>query len=181
MSRIGLSPIIIPQEVSVNLEDNSVSVKGPKGEQSLKLHHLILISQKDSELKIARKSESKLAKSLHGTYQRLVSNLVTGVTNGFSKSLELVGTGYRVVKQGDKLVFSLGFSHPVEYQVPKDIQVEVEGNNKITVSGINKQSVGQAAASIRAFRPPEPYKGKGIRYQGEVVRRKAGKAAKTAA
>lgn len=181
MSRIGSLPIQIPDQTNINLEPNTISVKGPKGELNMAFHRLVSIKHTGDQLVVSRKSETKQAKSLHGTTARLIANMIEGTNNGFEKSLELVGTGYRVAKQGDKIVLSLGFSHPIEYQAPGEIEVNIEGNNKITVKGISKQSVGQVAATIRSFRPPEPYKGKGIRYQGEVVRRKAGKAAKAAA
>lgn len=181
MSRIGLTPISVPENVTVSVQGSQVSVKGPKGELSHRLHHLVKLEQTDSELKVTRKANSKLAKSVHGTTQRILQNLITGVTQGYQKDLELVGTGYRVAKQGNKITLSLGFSHPVEFQSPEGIELKIEGNNKISVLGIDKQQVGHVAATIRGFRPPEPYKGKGIRYSDEVVRRKAGKAAKTAA
>src|SRR5690606_27052636 len=140
----------------------------------------VKITNEDGIVKVTRKSDSKFERSIHGTTQRLIENMVTGVTTGYQKNLELVGTGYRVAKQGSKIVLSLGYSHPVEYQAPAGIEITTEGNNKITIKGINKQVVGQVAATIREFRRPEPYKGKGIRYENEVVRRKAGKAAKAA-
>ena len=180
MSRVGQALITIPESVTVTTNKDLVQVKGPKGELSLNLHHLVSLTISDNQLKVERSNESKIAKSLHGTTQRLVANMVVGVTDGFQKTLDLVGTGYRVAKQGNKIVISVGFSHPIEYSWPKDITINVEGNNKIIIDGIDKQKVGQTAAEIRSFRPPEPYKGKGIRYSDEVVRRKAGKAAKAA-
>lgn len=181
MSRVGQTLITIPESVDVTTDKDHLRIKGPKGELDLTLHNLVSLTNIDNQLKIDRKNESKIAKSLHGTTQRLITNMIIGVTDGFQKTLDLVGTGYRVAKQGDKIVISVGFSHPIEYSWSKDITVNVEGNNKILIDGIDKQKVGQTAAEIRSFRPPEPYKGKGIRYSDEVVRRKAGKAAKTAA
>lgn len=182
MSRIGNSTITIPQDASFTLDGTSVVIKGPKGELTQTIHPLVTLSQPTSDsIQVQRKDDSKPAKSIHGTTQRLIENMVIGVTQGFEKKLELVGTGYRVAKQGEKLSLSLGFSHPVEFPIPAGINIDIEGNNQISIKGIDKQQVGQVAANIRAFRSPEPYKGKGIRYQGEAVRRKAGKAAKSAA
>lgn len=178
MSRIGNNPINLPTNVNVSINDNVLTVKGPKGELSQDIHPSVMIEVNESQVLVKRKNDSKQSRSLHGTFQRLVSNMVTGVESGFTKNLELVGTGYRVQKQGNKIVLALGLSHPVEYEVPQGITINVEGNNKISIQGISKQVVGQVAAEIRAFRQPEPYKGKGIRYEGEVVRRKAGKASK---
>ncbi len=178
MSRIGNTPIKIPQEVTLTIDNHQVTVKGPKGELKQTVHNLVDLKQEEDSLVVTRKNETKMAKSLHGTMQRLLDNMVVGVTKGYQKNLELVGTGYRVNKQGNKIVLSLGYSHQIEYQWPEGITVEVEGNNKISVSGIDKQVVGQTAATIRGFKPPEPYKGKGIKYDDEIIRRKAGKAAK---
>jgi len=178
MSRIGRTPITIPKEVTVTLNDKQIIIKGPKGELTHQLPDLIQIDIKDNILTVKRSDDTKMARSLHGLTRALIANMVTGVTQGYTKVLELVGTGYRVTKQANKLIISVGYSHPVEYQAPQGIQLDVEGNNIIKVSGIDKQLVGQIAAEIRAIRKPEPYKGKGIRYQGEHIRRKAGKAAK---
>lgn len=180
MSRIGLTPIKVPDGVEIKLEANRLAVKGSKGELSTPLHRLIKVEQNDQTLLVKRQKETKVAKSLHGTTQRLISNMITGVTEGYVKELELVGTGYRVAKQGKGISLSLGLSHTVEYEAPEGVKLDIEGNNKIKVSGIDKQQVGQVAAEIRSYRKPEPYKGKGIRYQGEVIRRKAGKAASKA-
>jgi large subunit ribosomal protein L6 len=180
MSRIGLTPIIIPASVTVTQKDRVVEVKGPKGTLSKHVPALITVTIEDGKATLARKENTKFAKSLHGTCQRLINNMVIGVTDGFKKNLELIGTGYRVVKQGPKLVFSLGFSHPVEYAYPSAVTVNLEGNTKVLLESADKELLGQVAATIRNFRPPEPYKGKGIRYEGEVVRRKAGKTAKAA-
>jgi len=181
MSRIGNQPIIIPDSVTVTQEGNSVTVKGPQGELTQGLPKQIKIEIKDKELTFSRPTDTPEIKSLHGLTRALVNNMITGVTQGYSKELEMVGTGYRVAKSGDKLTLSVGYSHPIEFTPNSGISFEVEGNNKITIKGIDKQLVGQVAANIRAVRPPEPYKGKGIRYVGEQVRRKAGKAAKAAA
>ncbi len=178
MSRIGNTPINLPEGVSLTLDKNVVVVKGPKGELTYQLPPLIELEINQNEVKVKRANNSKPAKSFHGLTRALLANMVRGVSQGYTKVLELVGTGYRVAKQGNKLVISVGYSHPVEYLEPDGIKLEVEGNNLIKVSGIDKQLVGQVAAEIRAIRKPEPYKGKGIRYQGEHIRRKAGKAAK---
>lgn len=180
MSRVGKKPITIPESVTLTITSDKVQAKGPKGELTLDISELVSLEQKEGEVFVTRKSDTKQARSMHGTTQRLVSNIIVGVSEGYKKTLELVGVGYRVAKQGTKLVLSLGFSHPIEFIAPEGVTVEIEGNNKIFVSGIDKQAVGQVAATLRNFRPPEPYKGKGVRYEGEVVRRKAGKAAKAA-
>lgn len=176
MSLIGKQPITIKDQVTVTLDRNSITVKGSKGEltQALPLQD-IKVEVADNQVIVTRKSDSKSARAYHGLVRSLIQNMVTGVTDGFQKRLELVGTGYRVVKQGTKLVLSLGYSHPVEVEAPHGISLEVEGNNVIIIKGFDKQAVGQIAAEIRAKRPPEPYKGKGIKYEGEQVRRKAGK------
>ncbi len=180
MSRIGQKPIQLPDSVTFHFspQERLVTLKGPLGELQHRLPHQINLEHQNNTLIITRRTHSKTAKSLHGLTRALLANMVTGVTQGYQKTLELVGTGYRVAKQGNKLVISVGYSHPVEYPQPEGITLEVEGNNIIKVKGIDKQLVGQVAAEIRAIRKPEPYKGKGIRYQGEQVRRKAGKAAK---
>lgn len=180
MSRIGLSPITIPEEVTVTLTKHAIIVKGSKGELSQSIPQFIEVTQKDNIISVARSSNSKPARSLHGLTRALIANMIEGVTKGYAKTLELVGTGYRAAKQGKKLVLSVGYSHAVDYQEPDDVKFELEGNNIIKISGISKQRVGQVAAEIRSVKKPEPYKGKGIRYQGEHVRRKAGKAAKAA-
>lgn len=181
MSLIGKQPVTIPENVTLTLEGKVVSVKGPAGELTHTIPPAITPVLEDKTLKLSRLDDIPKSRALHGLTRALINNMVIGVTEGFKKNLELIGTGFRVVKQGDKLVFSLGFSHPVEIQSPDGIKFEVEGNTKITISGIDKQKVGQVAAEIRNFRPPEVYKGKGIRYENEVVRRKAGKAAKVGA
>lgn len=181
MSLIGKKPIIIPETVTLSLEGKSVTVTGPGGELKHTIPSVITPKLEDKKFQLSRQGDTPQSRALHGLTRALVNNMVIGVTAGFRKKLELIGTGFRVVKQEDKLVFSLGLSHPVEMQSQEGITFEVEGNNKITISGIDKQKVGQVAAEIRNFRPPEVYKGKGIRYENEVVRRKPGKAAKVGA
>lgn len=179
MSRIGLKPITIPSGVDIKISDNNfVEVKGPKGQLSEQLSPEMIINIEDGVLTVARPSENKKHRSLHGLTRTLIENMIIGVTEGYSKTLEIEGTGYRAAKQGKKLVLSLGFSHPVELEDPEGIEVEVPQANRIIVKGIDKQKVGNYAANIRSFREPEPYKGKGIRYQGEIVRRKVGKTGK---
>ena len=176
MSRIGKKPIIIPENVQVEL-NHKIIAKGPLGELTLKLPREIGLEKKENVLLVLRKSETKHAKSLHGLIRSLVANMIEGVTVGFKKTLELSGIGFRANLVGDKLVMTLGYSHPVEIEPPIGISFAVAGN-KITVSGIDKELVGRIAAKIRSRRPPDAYKGKGIRYEGEVVRLKPGKAAK---
>lgn len=178
MSRIGYAPITIPEGVTVEIDGRKILVKGEKGELSHTIPGQITIEQKDNEIRVDRKRNAKAVKSLHGLTRALIANMIVGVTKGYDKTLEFVGTGYRVKKQGNKLTISVGYSHDIEYEQPEGITLDIEGNNIIKIQGIDKQQVGQVAAEIRKIRPPEPYKGKGIRYQGEHVRRKAGKAAK---
>jgi len=179
MSRIGKMPITIPAGVDVKLEEgNFVTVKGPKGTLSRQLAPEISIKIDNGVMEITRPNDLKRLRSLHGLTRTLIDNMVVGVTAGYKKSLEIIGTGYRAAKSGNKLTLTLGYSHPVEMEDPEGVTSEVEGNTKIHVSGIDKEKVGQYAANIRAKRQPEPYKGKGIRYQGEQVRRKAGKSGK---
>lgn len=180
MSKIGRLPITIPAAVTLTVSGHVVNVKGPKGELSYTLQPKIKVEVTGDQLVVTRGSEDKPVRALHGLTRALLANMVTGVTDGFSKTLELVGTGYRARLSGSKLVLSLGFSHEVEFEAPVGITIKVEGTNLITISGFDRQLVGEVAAKIRSFRKPEPYKGKGIRYQNEVVRRKAGKAAKGA-
>lgn len=176
MSRIGRAPITIPAGVDVKLDDNNtITVKGPKGTLTETMHPDIAISVQDSEITVQRPSEDKEHKSLHGLTRSLVANMVQGVTEGFKKELDVNGVGYRVSKEGKKIVMNLGFSHQVIVEEIEGIAVEVPAPNKIIVSGIDKQLVGQFAADVRSKRPPEPYKGKGIKYADEVVRRKEGK------
>ncbi len=176
MSRIGRMPITIPAGVTVTLEDHVITVKGPKGELTRELHSEMEIKIEGSEITVARPSDDKNHRSLHGLTRTLVANMVTGVTTGFAKNLEIQGVGYRAAMKGKQLALTLGFSHPLELDLPEGISVEVPAPNKIIISGANKEVVGEFAAKVRKYRKPEPYKGKGIRYEGEVVRRKAGKA-----
>lgn len=178
MSRIGLKPIEIPNGVTVTKEGNTVTVKGPKGELTRTLHEEMVIDIQEKEVIVSRPSEQKEHRSLHGTTRSLIQNMIQGVTNGFERRLELVGVGYRANKQGQKLVLNVGYSHPVEFDPEKGIEIDVPENTKVIVKGIDKERVGELAANIRAVRPPEPYKGKGIRYEGEYVRRKEGKTGK---
>lgn len=179
MSRIGNKPIEIPQGVDINIDDkNKVTVKGPLGVLSEQIHKDIEFKNEDNMLTVIRPTENKKHKSLHGLSRTLVANMIHGVTKGFEKKLELVGVGYRANKQGNKLVLSLGYSHPVEMVDPEGLTVEVPSQTEVIVKGINKQQVGNYAAKIREQRKPEPYKGKGVRYAGEVIRRKEGKTGK---
>ena len=179
MSRIGLKPITIPSGVEIKINDNNfIEVKGPKGQLTQQLNPDMEIKIDNGEITVARPTEQKAHKSLHGLTRTLIFNMITGVTEGYAKTLEIVGTGYRAAKQGKKLVLTLGFSHPVEMEDPAGIEVEVPAQNKIIVKGIDKQLVGNYASKIRDWRRPEPYKGKGIKYDNEVVRRKVGKTGK---
>ncbi|MCX7523222.1 50S ribosomal protein L6 [Microbacterium sp. STN6] len=178
MSRIGRLPIDIPAGVDVKIDGQAVTVKGPKGELSLTVARPIEVALADNQVLVTRPDDERESRSLHGLTRTLINNQIIGVTEGYSKGLEIVGTGYRVAQKGSGVEFALGFSHPVTVEPPAGITLTVEGNNKLMVSGIDKQAVGEAAANIRKIRKPEPYKGKGVRYAGEVVRRKAGKAGK---
>ncbi len=180
MSRIGKLSINVPSGVTVSVADHEVKVKGPKGELTMHYASPIAVSVEGAQIRVARPNEAKRNRELHGLTRTLIANMVEGVTRGFSKQLEIQGVGYRAQMQGSNLGLQLGFSHPVSFQAPKGIEIKVEGTNKIQISGADKQQVGQIAAQIRSIRPPEPYKGKGIRYEGERVRRKLGKAGKTA-
>jgi large subunit ribosomal protein L6 len=175
MSRIGKKPVPIPQGVKVSVSGQRVTIEGPKGKLLLDAHPRVAVAADDKEICITRSSENRQSRSLHGLTRALIANMVWGVKEGFQKSLEIQGVGYRAAKQGSAVSFQLGYSHPIVYEPPAGIDLSVDRNN-IIVSGIDKQVVGQVAAHIRAFRAPEPYKGKGIRYVGERVRRKAGKA-----
>jgi large subunit ribosomal protein L6 len=177
MSRIGKRPVVIPQGVDVGLEGRRLSVKGPKGDLSLDVHPDMEVAIDDGSVTVTRPSEEGRHRALHGLTRTLVANMVEGVTNGFSRTLEIVGVGYRAEKRGSALGMSLGYSHPILYEPPEGIAIEVPNQTTVVVRGADKQVVGQVAAEIRGFRPPEPYKGKGIRYQGEQIRRKAGKTA----
>ena len=178
MSRIGKLPIQLPQGVTAEVAGQDVKVKGPKGELSLSVSEPIKVALEDGSILVTRPDDEAKSKSLHGLTRTLIANNVQGVAEGFSKSLEIVGTGYRAQSKGSDVELALGLSHPVVVTPPAGITLTVEGNNKIIVSGVSKQAVGEMAANIRKLRKPEPYKGKGIRYEGERVRRKAGKAGK---
>ncbi|MET0067627.1 MAG: 50S ribosomal protein L6 [Candidatus Thiodiazotropha sp.] len=175
MSRVAKSPVAIPSGITVKLVDDTVSVKGPKGELSFGIHPDVAVSEEGSELKVAPKSESKDAWAMAGTVRALVNNMVTGVSAGFEKKLQLIGVGYRAQAGGKSLNLSLGFSHPIDYPVPEGISIATPSATEIIISGSDKQKVGQVAAEIRSFRPPEPYKGKGVRYADEQVMRKEAK------
>ncbi|MBN1562126.1 50S ribosomal protein L6 [candidate division KSB1 bacterium] len=177
MSRVGKQPISIPEAVTIHIEDNVVTAKGPKGELSVEVNSDLTLTMKDGVLAVGRPSDEKYYKSMHGLYRSLVNNIIEGVTKGFEKRLEIVGVGFRAEMKGKNLLLSLGFSHDILFKPSANIELATEGNNVIIVRGIDKVLVGQVAAKIRSFRPPEPYKGKGVRYAGETVRRKAGKAA----
>ena len=181
MSRIGKAPIELPKGVEVKVEGQTVRVKGPKGELSVQISPDIKVEQTDGVLQVTRPTDQPRHRSLHGLTRALVANMVQGVNDGFQKTLELHGVGYRAQMQGKELVLAIGYSHPVNVTPPEGIEFEVDGTSKIIVRGIDKQAVGQVAADVRKIRPPEPYKGKGIRYEGEYVRRKAGKAGKAMA
>jgi large subunit ribosomal protein L6 len=177
MSRIGKNPIKIPSGVDIKMDGTSIKVKGPKGELNRDLHPNMKIEVADGEIKVSRPSDGRIDKSLHGLTRTLVNNMVIGVTEGYSKQLNVVGVGYKVDLKGKNLVMQLGFSHPVEYPSPDGIKFDVDPKkNTIVVNGINKEQVGQTSAEIRKIRPPEPYKGKGVMYSTEKIRRKAGKA-----
>lgn len=178
MSRIGRKTIAIPSGVKVNLDDSVITVNGPKGTLSRTLHKDMIINVQDNEVNVERPSDNKLHRSLHGTTRTLIANMVNGVTEGYAKTLELVGVGYRANKTGSKLVLNVGYSHPVEFEPETGIEFEVPATNRIIVRGIDKEMVGETAANVRAVRPPEPYKGKGIKYEGERIIRKEGKAGK---
>jgi large subunit ribosomal protein L6 len=185
MSRIGRAPITVPPKVQVNwTEDNLVTVKGPKGELNTQISPALKLKLENGSLEVARPSDSKEHKAQHGLYRSLINNMVVGVTTGYTKQLEIHGVGYRAAKVGENLIIQVGYSHPVEVQPPAGVSFTVDGVDpatkatKVSVIGIDKQLVGQVAANIRSVRKPEPYKGKGIRYTGEAIRRKAGKAGK---
>jgi large subunit ribosomal protein L6 len=180
MSRIGQAPILVPSDVEVHIDMGSITVRGPRGELSRALPEKIEIAKEDDELRVTRTTEQREVKALHGLTRSLVANMVQGVTQGYEKALEIQGVGYRAAKKGNDLEVQVGYSHSVSKPAPDGIEFEVPTPTRIVVKGIDKELVGQTAAEIRAIRKPEPYKGKGIRYEGEHVRRKAGKAAKVA-
>ncbi len=178
MSRIGKLPVPVPSGVDIDIDGQLVTVKGPKGMLSHRVAEPITVSRGEGVVDVARPDDERESKSLHGLSRTLVANMVLGVTNGYAKTLEIVGTGYRVTAKGSDLEFALGFSHPVLVKAPEGITFRVEAPTRFVVEGIDKQKVGEVAANIRKLRKPDPYKGKGVRYQGEVIRRKAGKAGK---
>ena len=178
MSRIGNKPVVIPAGVTIDLKDNTVTVKGPKGELSYTFNQNITLVQNEGEVVFTRPDDTKENKTIHGTTRAVFNNMVVGVTEGFQKELELIGVGYRAQLQGKKLVLNVGYSHPVEFTPEEGVEIEVPSNTKVIVKGYDKQKVGELAANIRGVRPPEPYKGKGIRYVDEFVRRKEGKTGK---
>jgi large subunit ribosomal protein L6 len=180
LSRIGKLPIQLPAPVKVTLQPGHVKVEGPKGQLERTLPADITVKQVDGQLVFERPSDDYKHRALHGLVRSLVANMVIGVNEGYTKHLELVGVGYRVAKQGDEITLSLGYSHPIKFKPPAGVTIDVQDQTKFSVSGIEKEAVGQVAADIRGFRPPEPYKGKGVMYRGEKVRRKAGKAGKGA-
>ncbi len=175
MSRVANNPVPIPDGVNVAISDKNILVKGAKGELSMTLHQLVEILQEEGKLTLRTVENSKTAKALAGTFRSLVNNMVLGVSTGFAKELELQGVGYRAQLRGKTLNLSLGFSHPVKYEIPEGVDIETPSQTRIIVKGINKQLVGQVSAEIRAFKPPEPYKGKGVRYLNEYVKRKEAK------
>ena len=178
MSRIGKLPIVIPAGVDVSIDGSTVTVKGPKGELTRTVHSNMLVEKDGATITVSRPNDNKINRSLHGLTRTLIANMVTGVNEGFKKELEINGVGYRAAKQGNQLVMNIGYSHQVFMDEPEGITIEVPAPNKIVVLGADKQKVGQFAAEIREKRPPEPYKGKGIKYADEVIRRKEGKAGK---
>ncbi len=177
MSRIGKRELVIPEGVTINIENNVVSVKGPKGELNAPYDKLITVEVNDNKVIVKRSNETKQAKQLHGTTNAIINNMIIGVTQGYTKELEAVGVGYRFGVSGNKITVNAGYSHPVEILVPSDLKAESKSNTELTISGIDKQRVTEFAANVRKVREPEPYKGKGIRYKGEYIRRKEGKKA----
>lgn len=177
MSRIGKKPVAVPTGVEISLQGQALKVKGPNGELALDVHPEMGVAWEDGEIRVERPSDNPNHRALHGLTRALIANMVEGVTSGFTRTLEIVGVGYRAEVKGSNLHLALGYSHPVEFHPPEGVKVECPNQTTVVVKGADKQAVGQAAAVIRGFRPPEPYKGKGIRYQGEQVRRKAGKTA----
>jgi len=175
MSRIAKNPISVPKGVEVKIDGQAVFIKGAKGSLELNAHHLVGVAQDDGSITVSPKNENKQSWAMAGTYRALINNMVSGVSQGFDKKLELVGVGYRAQSKGQMLNLNLGFSHPVDFPVPKGIEITTPSATEIIVSGCDKQRVGQVAAEIRAFRPPEPYKGKGVRYSDEYVARKEAK------
>ena len=175
MSRVGKKPIIVPEEAEVIFDGEMLSVKGPKGELKRLIHPKVRLDISDSQILLSISDNSKESKALFGLFRSLIANMVLGVTEGFSKTLEIIGVGYKVELSGNQLVLNLGYSDPIRYDIPKEIEAQLDQRNKVVLSGIDKELLGIIAAKIRSFRSPEPYKGKGVRYLGETVRRKAGK------
>lgn len=180
MSRIGRKPVPIEKGIKIEKKENTIKVIGAKGELSATIPSTIGIEIKDNEIVLTRSSDNKAQKALHGTWRAHLNNMIKGVSVGFQKKLEIVGVGYKAEQKGSKIQLALGYSHPILFQAPKSVKIELPQPTSIVVSGIDKQLVGQVAAKLRSFRPPEPYKGKGVKYEGEYIRRKAGKAAATA-
>lgn len=178
MSRIGVAPVEIPDKVNVEIQDDLIKASGPLGQLEVRLQSVIKVEKEDNKLIVKKVNDERKTRALHGLSRTLVNNIVTGVSKGFEKRLEILGVGYKAALEGKNLNLALGYSHPVKIEPPQGIEIKVEGNNKIVVSGADKQLVGDIAALIRSKRPPEVYKGKGIRYEGEYVRKKAGKAGK---
>jgi large subunit ribosomal protein L6 len=175
MSRIGKIPVTVAQGVKVEIKDGTVRVEGPKGKLSLNYRPEISIEMKDGKISVNRSNDSKKVRALHGLYRSLINNMVKGVSEGFKRVLIINGVGYRAEKKGNSILFNLGYSNPIEYSIPQGITIDVEANNRITVGSIDKEKLGQICAEIRSFRPPEPYKGKGIKYEEEHIRKKVGK------
>jgi len=176
MSRIGKLPVVVPKEVSVELSEETINVKGPKGSLSCVIPPLVTVTHQENQILVHRNNDDQKARAMHGLARTLINNLVEGVNKGFAKTLEINGVGYSVEKRDEYLVFNLGYSHPIHYEIPEGLDVKIEGKkDKLIIGGINRQLVGAAAAKIRSFRPPEPYKGKGVKYADEVIRRKDGK------
>jgi large subunit ribosomal protein L6 len=175
MSLIGKLPIVVPKGVTIELSDGAVNAKGPNGSLSCDLPPLVNVTQEEGAVLVHRNSDDQSARAMHGLTRTLVSNLITGVTTGFTRAIEINGVGYSVENKGNYVVFNLGYSHPIYYEVPEGVSVNINGKTKLTVSGADKQAVGSSAAKIRSFRPPEPYKGKGVKYADEIIRRKDGK------
>jgi large subunit ribosomal protein L6 len=181
VSRIGKKPIVLPKGVSIALKDGSVAVKGPKGELVRQIHPEITVEVKDQQILVTRPSDEKRLRALHGLWRALIQNMVVGVTDGYTRKLEIVGVGYRAEMKGTRLNLNVGYSHPILFAAPDGIKIEAPTQTTLTITGTDKQLVGLVAAKIRSFREPEPYKGKGIKYEGEFIRRKAGKTAATGA
>lgn len=176
MSRIGKKPIVIPKEIKLEIKDRSISVEGPKGKLSRQINPGFLLEEKEGKLIIKRPDDNNFSKAIHGLTRVLIANMIKGVLEGYSKQLDIIGVGFRAEVKGENLVMQLGFSHPVNFSIPKEIKIQTPKPTQIIVSGVDKEKVGEIAAEIRRIFPPEPYKGKGIRYAGEFVRKKIGKA-----